>query len=266
MRKFVLGWFLSVNSGCLFVHNLVSMINQRSSTAVLLFSLPTALDATRKGLAGPQMDRNRALWGTMHQLTVAKVRAAGLTCIRSGSVVPTPDYSASFGEQIKTAVSATLALGYERVIVIGNDCPDLRVNDLHAAADALTHGQLPVGYDQRGGVFLFGLDRRFLTDGSIPEIGSFQELPWQTGQLGLALTQYLNQAFGQVVCLSAMRADWNEQADIRAGNWLLGAFAGLAHCVWTLVNGNFNTFARPELHLYVTSPGTLCLRAPPVAA
>lgn len=251
--------------GRLFAPNSINMFDQRSPTAVLLFSLPTALAAARKGFAGPQADRNRAFWGTLHQLTTAKVNAAGLPCIRSGSVVPAPDYSASFGEQLQTAVSATLALGYEHVLVIGNDCPDLRVSDLRTAASALLQGRLPVGYDQRGGVFLFALDRRFLSVGSTSETASFQALPWQTSQLGLALTQYLDLSFGQVVSLSAVRADWNEQADIRSGNWLLGAFASLAHRLWSLVSRSFRRFTTPEFQLTLASVRTVCLRAPPVA-
>ena len=239
---------------------------QRFQTAVLLFSLPTALDAARKGLAGPQTSRNRAFWKILRQLTTVKVRAAGLPCVRSVAVVPVPDYSASFGEQLQTAVSATLAQGYERVIVIGNDCPDLRVNDLRVAADALARGSLPVGYDRRGGVFLLGLDRRFLSVESAPGVASFATLPWQTDQLGAALTEYLGCAFGDVAGLSAVRADWNERADLRAGDWLRGALAGLARRLWALIAPVRNSFTSSDFSCQLHSGRTVCLRAPPVAA
>ena len=238
---------------------------QRSQTAVLLFSLPNALDATRKGLTG-QHSRNQVLWKTLYQLTTAKVRAAGLPCLASATVLPAPDYSASFGKQLQTAVSATLAQGYERVIVIGNDCPDLRVSDLRAAAGALAEGKLPVGYDRRGGVFLLGLDQRFLLAGSMSTPHSFETLPWQTNQLGAALSGYLSHAFGTVVCLPAVRADWNERADVRAGDWLRGAFAGLAHRLWTLVVAVSRPFTSPSFSLSSYFRRTTSLRAPPVAA
>ncbi len=241
------------------------MFAQRSQTAVLLFSLPAAFDAARKGLAGKETDRNRTFWETLHQLTTAKVRAAGLPCVLSANVVPTLDYSASFGQQLQTAVRATLAQGYERVIVIGNDCPDLRVSDLRAAADALAQEKLPVGYDRRGGVFLLGLDQRFLLAGSIPTSHSFETLPWQTNQLGAALSGYLSHAFGAVVCLPAVRADWNERADLWAGDWLRGAFARLAHQLWTLVLLAFGAFASLNFSFSSYSGRTASLRAPPVA-
>lgn len=242
------------------------MPSSRFPTAVLLFSLPAALAATRRGLAGQSVGRNRAFWETLHQLTTAKVRAAGLSCVFSATVVPAPNYSASFGEQLQTAVSATLAKGYERVIVIGNDCPDLRVADLRAAADALSAGRLPVGYDRRGGVFLLGLDQRFLSAGAGPDTQSFSTLPWQTDQLGMALTDYLTQTVGDVVCLSAVRADWNERADLRTGDWLRGAFAALAHRLWTLVAPVSYGSTFIDFSFSSCSGRTVSLRAPPIVA
>ena len=237
----------------------------QSQTAVLLFSLPAALDAACKRLTGQRTGRNETFWGTLHQLTTAKIKAAGLPCVSSDNVVPTPNYSASFGEQLQTAVSATLAQGYECVIVIGNDCPDLRVSDLRVAADALAAGQLPVGYDRRGGVFLLGFDRRFLsTESSSSQ--SFTTLPWQTDRLGAALTDYLGCAFGSVVCLSVVRADWNERADVRAGDWLWGAFAGLAQRLWTLIAPVSKSFTLPDFSFFFCFGRTDSLRGPPVAA
>ena len=238
----------------------------QSQTAVLLFSLPAALDAARKRLTEQRTGRNEAFWGTLHQLTTTKIKAAGLPCVSSANIVPAPGYSASFGEQLQTAVSAVLMQGYERVIVIGNDCPDLRVSDLRAAADALAVGQLPIGHDRRGGVFLLGLDRRFLSDESVPGTPSFKTLPWQTSQLGAALTDYMGSAFGSVVCLSAVRADWNERADVRAGDWLRGAFAGLAHRLWTLAVPVSSSFTLPIFSFFSCFGRTDSLRGPPVAA
>ena len=238
----------------------------RSQTAVLLFSLPAALDAVRKGLTGKRAARNRTLWETMHQLTRAKITAAGLDCVSSVEVVSNPDYTTSFGTQLQVAVAATFAQGYRRVIVVGNDCPDLRVCDLRAAADALGQGHLPVGYDKRGGVFLFGVDQRFCSAESDKAAQVFKELPWQSSQLGTALTSYLNQAFGTVVCLSAVRADWNERADLQAGDWLRGAFAGLAHQVWMLVTATQNGDTTVRFTRQSFFGRAVSLRAPPVAA
>ncbi|QHV93644.1 DUF2064 domain-containing protein [Spirosoma endbachense] len=238
-------------------------------TAVLLFSLPAHLDAVRKRLAicrgaseTKGTKRNRAFWEAMQQLAVAKVRAAGLTCVHSTEIVSTTDYSAPFGEQLRIAVRAVLTKGFDQVIVIGNDCPDLRVSDLRSAANALNQGQLPVGYDQRGGVFLFGLDRRILANRPAHALAN---LPWQTPQLGAALTNFLSNSFGGVMTQSTIRTDWNNRSDLRSGAWLSGAFTSLAQKIWELVvtvSIPSNTLVLRSVDKATHSYG---MRAPPVS-
>ncbi len=233
-------------------------------TAVLLFSLPASVSAARKALTGRHRNvrYQQRVWEQTTRLTIAKVSAAGLPCLPSSSL-PTTDCTRPFGEQLQTAVRAVLSQGYEHVIVIGDDCPDLRVSDLRRAAAALESGQLPVGYDQRGGVFLLGLDQRFLTAGLTDAFG---QLPWQTHDLGAALTSFMAAAFGEVVGLSATRADWNNRADVRAGTWLMGAFAGLARQLWVLLTPALPhsfRFSLPSFSSHHYSEALL--RGPPLA-
>lgn len=244
------------------------MITHTAATVVLLFSSPNRYDARRKKLAdersGKQAQtRNVALWRTMEQFTRAKVNAAGLSCISSTKILSPSDYESSFGHQLQRAASILLNQGYQRVIIVGNDCPDLRISDLKKAANALANDCMPIGYDKRGGVFLLGLDQRFLTKNLA---GLFAELPWQTPKLGICLTDFLADAFGQISCLSSVRSDWNERSDRQVGAWLLGAFAGLAHRIWALVstvpiplNFTFAYFSAQQARPYG-------LRAPPVVA
>ncbi|QJW88679.1 DUF2064 domain-containing protein [Spirosoma taeanense] len=237
-------------------------------TAVLLFSLPSRLEALRKPFSAGQSVARRArqsqqVWATMQQLTRAKIDAAGLPCLLSARLAPAPDYAAPFGQQLLTAVSTAFAKGYERILIIGNDCPDLQVSDLRAAAKALERSILPVGYDRRGGIFLLGLDRRFLeqTTGQL-----FANLPWQTPQLGTALTDWLTDYVGTVISLSTARVDWNEQTDLRAGTWLRGIFAGLAQRVWALVAiQKLWPFSFPVLFPSSNDGRAASLRAPPAS-
>jgi len=230
-------------------------------TAVLLFSLPASVLAERKRLLGGKQ-REQRVWERLTRLTIAKVRAAGLPCVQSATL-PTTDYTRPFGEQLQTAVQAVLTNGYDHVIVIGDDCPDLRVADLRQAASALNDGQLPVGCDQREGVFLFGLDRRFL---HADPTRAFAQLPWQMTGLSAALTGFLSATFGEVSCLLTTRADWNERADLRAGTWLRGAFAGLARQLWALLAPVLPVriaFSLPSFRDYGIR--RVFLRGPPVA-
>lgn len=68
-----------------------------------------------------------------------------------------PQRGGSFGERLANAMHDAFALGYERVIVMGNDCPELTVDDLRAAARALDQHQCVVGPAEDGGCYLVGL-------------------------------------------------------------------------------------------------------------
>lgn len=240
---------------------------QRSQTAVLLFSLPTPLAATHKRLANGRSENNRlkrsrVLWSCMHQLALAKIQAAQLPYVQSTDVLSEADFNTPFSEQLHKALSATLSIGYKQVIVIGNDCPELTVGDLNRAAYALQNGHLPVGYDRRGGVFLFGIDERFLYN-TISE--SFLQLPWQTSVLGKALTAFLAKNFGTVYQLTAVRTDWNNRSDLRSGISIKGAFAWLKGRIQALINRYSLWIAtlppRPFSYRIAHTSG---LRAPPL--
>ncbi|CCH54132.1 hypothetical protein BN8_03276 [Fibrisoma limi BUZ 3] len=236
-----------------------------SRTAVLLFTLSARAETIRKASVTTRLGRRRQrrgqqLWDNLQQLAVAKIQAAGLPCLRSATLLAPPEQTLPFGRQLRLAATAALQQGYDRIIVIGNDCPSLHVADLRAAADTLAAGGLPLGFDQRGGVFLFGLDHRFLT---ADHADSFEQLPWQTAGLGAALHTLLQESFGRTRALATLRADWNEATDVRTGSWLAGAFAWLTGRIGTLLDwviADVYFIVSSSLHF---SSCSRSLRAPP---
>jgi uncharacterized protein len=60
-----------------------------------------------------------------------------------------------FGDRLQNAVSKIRAQ-YERIIIIGQDCPDLSLSDIEAALDLLEEGGIVLGPDHRGGTYLIG--------------------------------------------------------------------------------------------------------------
>ena len=146
-------------------------------TAILLFALPDSVQADRKTVGRSSV----AVWRTMRALVRAKTHAAGLPLLESTHLI---DHRGSFGEQFSVAVSAVFAQGFERVICVGNDCPDLSITDLRRATSALINGQSPIGADRRGGVYLIGFNRQQFDGNQVTQ------LPWQTNQLATALRHY----------------------------------------------------------------------------
>lgn len=68
-----------------------------------------------------------------------------------------PQSSGSFASKLEAAVAKLAGLGYEEIVIIGRDCPDLRCSDVEEAFDHLNSHGLVVGPDHRGGVYLIGL-------------------------------------------------------------------------------------------------------------
>ena len=222
-----------------------------NQTAVLLFALPDSIEAGRKVVAR----QSRVVWQSMRALTRAKVRAAGLPLLESARLI---DHQGTFGEQISAAVTAVFARGYERVICVGNDCPDLSIVDLRRAAYALATGQLPIGADQRGGVYLLSFSKaQFNPD-------ALTHLPWQTAQLATALREYLT-SHGYRPADLPTRSDINQRIDATSVRWLGQVDSRLL----IIVRQTLLTLLSPFLYALVIgdslyNPDRLSGRAPPV--
>ena len=83
----------------------------------------------------------------------------------------------SFGVKLAKAVSLVFDKGFQKVIVIGNDCPGLTSNILQSAKRNLENNDLVIGPDRRGGVYLLGISKNIFRE------NIFAELPWQQANL-----------------------------------------------------------------------------------
>lgn len=90
-------------------------------------------------------------------------------------------HTGTFGDQLDRACQATFALGFDRILIIGNDCPALTSDHLIQAANQLATALVVLGPDRRGGLYLPGLSRDALGRHSLTG------LPWQTCQLAQAV-------------------------------------------------------------------------------
>ncbi|MEZ0608919.1 DUF2064 domain-containing protein [Fibrella sp. WM1] len=239
------------------------MHSSRSSVAILLFARPAVQEAGSKPLTGVGQ-RDERTWQALEDLTWAKIRATHLPAFLSHQLVAQSPCD-SFGQQLRRAAQAVLDQGYTTVLCIGNDCPSLRVADLKAAAQlAQTSklsplGTLPIGTDERGGVYLVGLNRAALAN-----TDAFEALPWQTNQLAHALTSYLRQQGQPCAPLTATHRDWNHRHDIRLGE-LVGEWRwirALTNALQTTRRGMYTACLAFEPFRSLAPSG---LRAPPVA-
>jgi len=81
----------------------------------------------------------------------------------------------NFGERLQNVFADLFSQGFERVIVIGNDCPQLKPADILRAAQQLQKQEVVVGPDTSGGVYLLGLTQKAFYQPAV-----FENIRWNT--------------------------------------------------------------------------------------
>lgn len=87
------------------------------------------------------------------------------------------------GERQFHAIEQALESGYEKVVLIGSDCPTITPSDIEAALEFLTEANLVIGPAEDGGYYLVAVDR--------PVRSIFEGIAWSTEEV---LRQTLDKA------------------------------------------------------------------------
>jgi glycosyltransferase A (GT-A) superfamily protein (DUF2064 family) len=66
---------------------------------------------------------------------------------------------ADFGERLYRSIEQVFQLGYEQVLVVGNDSPQLDLQILKECQESFKTASVVLGPDHRGGVYLLGVGR-----------------------------------------------------------------------------------------------------------
>jgi len=124
--------------------------------AVLVFADNLGLDLARRRLPGPAQQLFRA-----HE-RAAPIRGADVHLFTNGEahvddVSVHAQAGTSFGERLEHAIETLAARGYEEIVAIGRDCPELSAADVVAAFEQLREKRLVLGPDHRGGCYLIGV-------------------------------------------------------------------------------------------------------------
>lgn len=134
----------------------------------------------------------------------ATARQAGVDFLYAG---PELQVGRTFGQRLSSALAYGFGQGYERLVVIGNDCPQLTPARLRQAVASLETADAVLGPDPDGGVYLLGVSRHFFA------ADAWAALPWQSAVLGAALARCLHRA-GATVCRLRPLAGVNNAHDL----------------------------------------------------
>lgn len=88
-----------------------------------------------------------------------------------------PQQGDNLGDRMAHAFRTSFALGYQQVLIVGSDSPDLPSAYLQEALEALQQDKAVIGPSEDGGYYTLG----FTPHTFCPEV--FQDMPWSTSQV-----------------------------------------------------------------------------------
>lgn len=175
-----------------------------SSTAVILFLRDEVQELQRKNLLnGSSYLAQRRLLRQLNSYAVSQVQSSGLPYF---IVQGEAQHGNTFGERLAHATASVYALGYDRVLLVGNDCPELATDTLLHSAANLEEKPVVIGPATDGGIYLLGLHR------SAFDFPAFADLAWERADLQRSLLLYLEER-NQAFCLLPAATDIDKSED-----------------------------------------------------
>ena len=170
-----------------------------SATAILVFARTAAEESKHKHFCADPV-RNQALLAALGEQTLSVARATPYPVFH---LTEKEQRGSDFGQRISNAVADIFARGYERLLILGSDCPTISPALLRKAGSLLRSGTSVLGPDQRGGAYLIGLTKEDFC------AQCFARLPWQTPGVLSALQKQLSRPV-----LLTMHPDLNDRSDL----------------------------------------------------
>lgn len=121
-----------------------------------------------------------------------------------GGVGHLPQRGSGFEARLLNALDEVAARGFDRLVVVGSDTPEMRPADVRSAID-VAPGTVTLGPSRDGGVYLLGLDRA-----DLPQLAG---LPWCTPALLAELAARLRHV-GRPLHLLTPRRDVDDTGDV----------------------------------------------------
>jgi 2-phospho-L-lactate guanylyltransferase (CobY/MobA/RfbA family) len=125
---------------------------RKSDTVIIYFALSANEDLKQNRFSGSRV--HRQLISKLHRRILKSIRSTGLPVLSFNEENQVGD---NLAERLTNAFAQAFAEGYQNVIALGNDTPDLDANLINDAADTLTTGNPVLGPSRDGGNYLIGL-------------------------------------------------------------------------------------------------------------
>jgi len=203
-------------------------------TAILLFANSSAEEIRNKPLL-----KSAGLFDELNRLTLSTVKKTGIPFYHYSEK---EQQGAGFGERFTNAIAAVFELGYDQVIAIGNDSPQLTSITIEKAAEAISRDRFVMGPSLDGGFYLLGLHKEHFNR------QAYLALAWQTKKLRTELLELLSQKAVHAYSLPPLR-DLDTRQDLllcsKQGQLLPSRLYGLIQLLLSAGN-QFIHYLRPR--------------------
>ena len=125
-----------------------------SSIAILYFSRYAGFEAKEKLWFGRSSQKNKQLSAVLHRQSWKAIQATNLPVFHfhEGN-----QEGNNFGQRLANAYAELYKKGFEAVIAVGNDCPEIAKLNWHKIKMDLNAGKEVLGKSVRGGAYLLGI-------------------------------------------------------------------------------------------------------------
>jgi len=173
-----------------------------TSTAILLFAQSEKVESVSKPIVC-QKKQNSLLWKKMNEKVLQTIQKTYLPYFISDE---NTQIGNTFGEKITHSIQTIFNKGFEKVIVIGNDCLELQAKHLLDTSHKLQKNDAVLGADFNGGAYLIGVSK------SSFNANEFATIAWQTR----FVFDELKQLFGEIkTAFTPSLNDCNSAFDIK---------------------------------------------------
>ena len=149
------------------------------STAILIFANSPEEEMRQKSLVAAEK-----FYSELNRHTVEIVKRTKLAFY---IYTEKEQHGDCFGDRFYNAICDVYERGYEYVITLGNDTPQLTTTHLLNALKKLYNGQLVLGPSLDGGFYLMGIHKSQFSK------LNFRDLPWQTADIRKAFSAEIRQ-------------------------------------------------------------------------
>lgn len=186
--------------------HIITLKVQHSKIALLVFIRDTNEEISSKPIFQGNYGKSKQLYSFLNKRIISVARSTGLDyfVITSGD-----QRGENFAERFRNAFQFIFEKGYEAVISMGNDVPELNKNTLLDVADSIQSCDVVAGRTNLNGVYTLGL-----TKNSFLSV-DFNDVSWCSGNVVESLIQHCNRKGLQIFSLRSVFHEINSRADLK---------------------------------------------------